>query len=252
LQSQNYGSANYFSIHNSVGFSGIEHHSNLNPSAIALDTSNYVIFRSKPSRFGLKELSPIMLSSKLEIDSNISVGLNFSGVGGDLYSEIGTEAKLSYKISEIVIIGTSLELNHLAIKNYNSQILYFVNIGGILKLSSNLNAGFALRNILRNYAADYDKTVYLESIFGLAYTLDSNLTVDVDAVVSLNTSSSLNFGVKYILAENISTRFAVRTNPGFYEFASMLQITPKFGILLGAGYNSILGISPEILIKYNI
>ncbi len=250
--SQSYGTSNYFDIHHSVGLSNFENNSLLNPASITNDSINYLIFRVKPSKFGINELNSMLLASKLKLDNNFDLAIIFNGLGGDLYSEFGNETILSFKLNNFITLGASFEINHLKIKNYSNQNLVFLNFGSTIRIADNLYTGFALRNIFRNYTANFDKTIFQESILGISYLLDENLIFDLDAVIIINSYSAFNFAVNYCFDENIRARFAVRTNPIFYEVASQFNLFNNFYIMIGASYNPIFGINPEISIKYDI
>lgn len=247
---QIYGTGAYYSLQHSVGTTLLESHSATNAAAMALDTSDFLIVHSKPSRFGISELSPFMLMTSIELDSNRIFGANISGLGGELYSEVSAELRFAQKVGNILSLGASFEYSRLSIKNYGLESIGMFNIGALLSLSNDLKAGFLLRNLLRNYTSESDKSVYQQSVIGISYKISPELFVDVDASVVINSNTSLGIGFKYIPHEEIAVRSAFRSNPNLLEMAVLTKIFSETHLLLGFEYNEIFGISPEIAIKY--
>ncbi len=247
---QNYGTAGYLNIHHSVGLASLESSSPINPAAMILDTSNYILLGAKPSRFGISELNPCMIAAQYKLDSSRVLGMNIYGLGGDLYSEISGELRFANQINDIVTVGASIEFNRLTIKNYENISFATINIGAVLNLSESLKAGFALRNLLRSNAGQEDKTTYQESIAGLSYRINSEIFVDADIAVIINSVSSFGFALKYIPQENFELRTAFKTNPNILEIAAMLNIYSDISFSAGIEYNEIFGISPELTIKF--
>lgn len=248
--SQNYGTAGYLNLHHSVGLSSLESSSQINPAAMILDTSNYILLGSKPSRFGISELNPFMIAAAFSLDSSRVLGVNLYGLGGELYSEVSGELRFANKINDIVSVGASIELNRLMIKNYENISFATINIGAVINLSESLKAGFALRNLLRNNAGQTDKTTYQESVAGLSYRINSEIFIDADIAVIINSVSSYGFAVKYIPHDSFALRTAFKTNPNILEIAAMLNIYSDIYFSAGIEYNEVFGISPELTVKF--
>jgi hypothetical protein len=249
-QSQNFGVGSYHIIHHSIGSTYLNGFSPLNPSSIAIDTSDRINFSIKPSKFGISELNPILLNGNFSIDSNWLAGVSIYNLGGELYSEFSGELKIATKVSDIIAFGMSLETSRLHIKNYENQFFATFNVGTVIILSDNLNAGFVLRNLLRNHTTKADKTIYQESIFGISYQIDEYIFFDSDVAIVINSLSSLSVGLKYIPDKNFAFRTAFRTNPQILEIGSSINLYNELNLIMSIEYNSIFGISPEISFNY--
>ncbi|MBX3043726.1 MAG: hypothetical protein KIT33_02550 [Candidatus Kapabacteria bacterium] len=235
---------------NSLGQSLLESNSAVNPAAMTLDTSDYVILRTKPSRFGISELSPFMLNSKFSIDEMRSIGLNLTGLGGNLYSEVSGEIRFSNKFADILTLGLSYEYSRLSIKDYGITGLSTFNIGAVLEMADDLNAGFLLRNVTRNYTESYDKTIYQQSVIGLAYRIADNMIIEADAGIIINSNTTLGLGFKYMPHTDISVRTAYRTNPNIFELGVIYSAFQDISIMLSIEHNELLGTNPEIALRY--
>lgn len=248
--SQNYGASSYLGVPQSIGLTTLTNFSLINPASIVLDSNNFTVIRTKPSRFGINELSPFMLNAGVAIDDVFAVGANFLGLGGELYSEVSGELRISGKVSKSILIGLSGELSRLSIKNYRNHTLGFLNFGAIIEISDNLTTGFLLRNILRNYSEAADRTANQQSVVGFAYRVNNEVSLELDASVMINSSSAISFAISYIPHEAVSVRSAFRTNPNLFEVAAMVNVFSDINLMLGLEYNEILGISPELAIRY--
>lgn len=250
--SQNFGVSGYFSVPHSIGSTSLGNSSALNPAAITIDSDDFVVLRSKPSRFGISQLSPIAIVSGFNLDSNWAVGANILGLGGELYSEFSSEFRVSNRVSKIITLGISGEMSRLTIKNYECETLLFVNLGATINISDGFTAGFLLRNLLRNYSESADRTVYQQAVTGLSYQFNEEISLDLDANIVINAASSICFGIKYLPHQAIAVRSAFRTNPNQIEIGTMVNIFSDIFLIIGFDYNEILGASPEIALKYSL
>lgn len=248
---QFYGLSNYYTVRHTIGDSYLDDVSFLNPSSYP-SSYNMINVGVKPGRFGMSELNSLHAFAVISIDSTWSLGLNISGIGGELYNEFSPEIGIRWNVNENINIGASGEFNKVTVKNYNSYNIPTFNLGGIVKLTNELNAGMYIRNLLRNYSGDIDKTVYQEGSFGLSYSADEDLTINADAVVVINSFNSFNVGIKYDFDENFTSRLAVSTNPGVVNLGVLCKVSDAFSFVLSMDYDITLGITPEIALIYRI
>lgn len=250
LQAQNFGSSSYFSIHHAVGGSMLESFSANNPAAIIENKDDFLLLKSKPSRFGLSEISPFLLTGSWQLDSNRTTGLNLSGISWDLYSDFSAEFRFANRIGSKLTIGASIEYSMLSVKNYGNESLGIVNLGALLNLSEDLKAGFLLRNMLGNHTESASQTVYQQVVSGLSYQLREDLIIDADISVIINSISSFSLGIKYLPLDFIAIRCAYKTNPNLIEISVMSEIVEKSFIIIGFEFHELFGFSPEIAVKY--
>ncbi|MFA7625436.1 MAG: hypothetical protein WCZ17_00185 [Candidatus Kapaibacterium sp.] len=249
-KSQNYGAMSYFNFRHSTGLSCPESAALLNPAAMYLDSSSNLIFRTKPSRFGFSELSPMMISGVWRADSIHSLGMNLNGLGGSLYSEISSELRYSASLNDMITLGASLEYSSLSIKDYGNQSLVFANVGTVLDLSDELKVGFILRNIFGNYSEQADKTAYQSVVFGAGYRINEELTAEGDMIIIINSVSALSLALKYDYDEYLCFRAAYRTEPNIMELLVMYALISDAALMIGSEYHELFGFSPEIVLKY--
>lgn len=245
--SQTIGQEQFQTISHSVGVSLKNHRSILdNPAQLSKFDSLMISFSYSPSKFGMPELSPSLVCASAKINEMFNSGVSASMLGNSLYNELSFALHSSANFGNSYIIGVSLEYSRINIKNYSKDDLLEIDIGGIVNISKDFNAGFALRNLTRAYYSGGEKTVKQTALIGLGYKLTENLFFDIDAVVSLNHSSGIALSSCYQPFDFMSGRLSFQTNPQQAEFEFLLSPLVHLNISVLFNYNSILGLSKQI------
>jgi hypothetical protein len=250
--SQTIGSAYLFNFPSSTCKAEINFNRKIqNPAQIWEFDSHIISSTVSPSRFGLKELTPAALFYSQPITKELSSAVSVFGLGNKLYNEFSGTIIGAYKFGDYTRLGVAIEYSRISISNYLPQDAYQIHIGGLIDLTDEITAGFTLRNLTRQNYFGGDKTSAQQAIFGLGLIPESNLSFDLDGIISLNKASGLAFAGKYIFEKLIAMRIAYLTNPASFEIGINLIAINTINISLLAQYHNYLGFSQIYSLTYN-
>jgi hypothetical protein len=177
----------------------------INPAASAFASSFSATFFYSPSPFGLSQLSNsgIVLSDQI-YSMGSSVGV--STFGFSLYREtVGTLA-VADSVTENVICGMGINIDHLKIEGYGSDVSVGVDVGLLFTISSQITIGSSLLNLNRPTIGGIDNSIPQTMILGIAYVPFEKNEIMVDFVKDIDFPISCRMGFTIQPQDNIAVR----------------------------------------------
>jgi hypothetical protein len=231
-------------IKNSTGMAAINEFEYLqNPAQLRLLDSTVLALNYSPSQFGLPEISPAAFMFAFNLHKNLSLGFSFDGLGNNLYKEYSGSLHCSYQIAESYFIGCTMEYSIIYIKNYSQADMLQFNLGTLIKLTENLYAGICFKNVTR---ASYTGGAYTpdqNAVVGLGIKLFKDLSFETNLNMAYNQSSGVSGSLKYIIADIISLRISMLSNPTTFDAGIRIHALPYLSLNGELFHREILGYS---------
>ena len=197
------------------------------------------------NRFLVRELGISSISAVLPTQPGV-FGLAFSQFGSNLYSQSFLGLAFGRSFGERLQAGVRLDARHTRLaEDYGKRTDLSFALGFGANLTSDLVLAAALFNPVRIKAAqDFDE--YLPSIYraGLAYRIENNLTITVEAEKDMRYKPSFRAGVEYRYKEIASVRAGIGTNPLNHAFGFGFNFG-SFLFDIAAVRHEVLGYSPQ-------
>jgi hypothetical protein len=222
----------------------------VNPALYSLIDSKVVIAQVSPSRFGIKELNLIQATIVVSPMSNLGLAGEVRSAGGSLYSELTASVSSGYSCSSLLSLGVSTHFTRIGFQEFPSQSLITFSAGGLLQLSPIVRTGVSLRNIMGSATSGGEQTVNQQVAFGIGATISPELTLDADAVITLNRSTGLIVATAYKLHPMLSMRLAVASLSRSMDVGLVLNPFESFALLTNIQYHDIFGITYSGGIRY--
>jgi hypothetical protein len=169
-----------------------------------------------PAPFGFTELA----NGYIAYNEPLSFGSVSAGVmtyGFDLYRETKFLAGFSYNYLNKFFAGAALNVHHLSILNYGSDVAYYFNAGGLIYLTEDLRAGFHFSNINRATFGNEDDQIPMILAAGFSYDVLANLSLNTALDKDIRYPVSFLFGIDYNVIEYLSIRSGFSTEPSRYS-----------------------------------
>ncbi len=189
----------------------------VNPARVSTNESHSIYLESAPSKFGMKELTPVMAFYRSKIVERVYIGGALAGLGNELYSEFGGAVVSALQLGEMFTFGVSLEANRIDIQNYGSDNIVKINLGGLIELSDYLTAGFAFLNANHGRYEGGGKTALQTGIFGFGIEAAEELCFDINGIIRMNRNTGFSIAGKYAFQDIGAVRIAYLTNPQTVE-----------------------------------
>jgi len=187
-----------------------------NPAGLSEIKSNVVGFYYSPSPFGLSELANgFGAFSKNTMLGIFSIG--FMKYGFELYKETKLALGYTNNFKEKFLYGFVINYKNISIKNYGSNGFVFFNVGGIAKLSDEINIGFTFENFSRTTVNKEANQIPVVFWSGMSFKIISDLTLFAAVQKEINFDPSLRFGVEYFLIDFLQIRFGTSREPDTFS-----------------------------------
>lgn len=197
------------------------------------------------NRFLVRELGISSIAAVLPTQPGV-FGLAFSQFGSNLYSQSFLGLAFGRSFGERLQAGVRLDARQTRMaENYGQRTDLSFALGFGANLTSDLVLAAALFNPVRIKAAqDFDE--YLPSVYraGLAYRIENNLTITVEAEKDMRYKPSFRAGVEYRYKEIASVRAGIGTNPLNHAFGFGFNFG-SFLFDIAAVRHEVLGYSPQ-------
>jgi hypothetical protein len=197
------------------------------------------------NRFLVRELGISSISAVLPASPGV-FGLAFSQFGSNLYSQSFLGLAFGRKFGELLQAGVRLDARHTRLaEDYGQRTDISFAIGFAANLTSDLMLAAALFNPVRIKAAE-DFEEYLPSIYraGLAYKIENNLTITVEAEKDIRYKPLLRTGVEYRFKDIATARAGIGINPLNHAFGFGFNFG-SFVFDIAAVRHEVLGYSPQ-------
>ena len=150
------------------------------------------------------------------------------------------------------VISTSLSANYhrYYVSNYVNDSAFSLDLGGLIKISEQVNIGLLFRNAtFTKFKDDTEQYLPAEAAAGFLYNISKELSVATDAFYELEQGFSIRSGVSYAIAEVIMLRVGASSNPMQY-FAGIGLHWQKFQFDVSSSFHNRLGSSPQFALAY--
>jgi hypothetical protein len=187
-----------------------------NPAGLAQITWREIGIYYSPAPFGFTELA----NGYIAYNEPFSFGSASVGVmsyGFDLYRETKILTAFSYNYENKFYGGIALNVHHLSIENYGTDIAFHINVGGLAYLTENLRVGFSIHNLNRATFGNEDDQIPMVFNSGFSYDLFSDLSLNAAFEKDIRYPFSFLFGIDYDLIEFLSLRTGFSTEPSKYS-----------------------------------
>ena len=204
-----------------------------------------------PAPFGFTELANGFIAYH-EPFSIGSLGLGFMTSGYDLYRESRLTLAFSYSYQGSLFAGVSINYHNVSIKNYGSDGVFYIDLGGLFYLTNKIRWGFALHNINHASFGDYDDQIPVILNSGISVDILTNFTFNAAIEKDIRYNASIMFGLDYQVIRYVSIRSGFSNEPSrftsgigiHYSFISLdyavfthteLGLTHQAGIIISFG-----------------
>lgn len=187
-----------------------------NPAGLSqMDWRETGIYYS-PAPFGFTELANGFLAYN-EPFSFGSVSIGAMTYGFDLYRETKFITGFSYNYNNNFFFGVALNFHNVSIKNYGSDLAFYLNTGGLAWLTNNLRIGFSIQNLNRATFGKEEDQIPVIFNSGFSYDLLSSLRINAAVEKDIRYPFSFKFGIGYDIIKYLSLRTGFSTEPSEYS-----------------------------------
>ena len=216
------------------------------------DISKITAGISYESRFLTKSLGIQSLAFALPTNSG-TFGLNYTGVGDNLYRE--TKLGLGYGMKLAKKFNLGIRINYHQIKlgnNYGTKQNITFEIGLLTKINKNLKLGFHLFNPLNVTLNDYQQEI-IPVIFnlGINYKFSEKINTNIEIEKDIDFKPNIKIGIEYKPVKNMFIRTGIETNPMIPSIGFGI-IYKQFNLDISSSFHPILGITPTLGITYKV
>ncbi len=198
------------------------------------------------NRFLVRELGISSLAAAMPAGPG-TFGLAFNQFGSNLYSQ--TFAGLAYgrNFGGRFRAGVRLDALHTQLaEDYGSRTDLSFALGFAANLTDDLVLAAALFNPARiSSARDFDESLPAIYRAGLAYRIETNLIITVEAEKDVRFKPTLRTGVEYSFKDIGALRAGIGTNPVTHSFGFGFNFS-DFTFDIAAVRHEVLGFSPQV------
>jgi len=187
-----------------------------NPAGLAQINWREIGIYYSPAPFGFTELANGFIAYN-EPFSFGSVSIGAMTYGFDLYKETKFITGFSYNYDDKIFFGAALNIHNVFIKNYGSDIAFYVNAGGLAWLTDNLRIGFSLQNLNRATFGEEEDQIPMIFNSGFSYDVLSNFRMNAAVEKDIRYSFSFKLGLEYDIIKYLSLRTGFSTEPSEYS-----------------------------------
>lgn len=221
-----------------------------NFSNLADDTSScYIISTSR--RFSLSELASYSLGTHIPINKVGHIGFSVSSYGFDAYMEQNFSVHYAKRLGKSIALSSSFGYQRLTLEEYGSKGLITFALGVSGSISKSLRYGIVISNP-ENSAFSETTPLISEIKLGFAYKVSNKVTSYAEVEKSLEERLNFKVGLHYRIHPLLGLTAGFNTDEGQTSFGFSYQIIPKLSLDAAFQYDSLLGITPIISMKWGI
>ncbi|MCX7611526.1 MAG: hypothetical protein N2043_08080 [Ignavibacterium sp.] len=202
-----------------------------------------------PAPFGIKELANGYISY-IEPSLYGAFSIGAMTYGFELYRETKLLVGYSNEFQKKFFYGISINFHNVNIKNYGSDLSYYINIGALAYLLNNLRFGFLINNVNRATFSNEKDQIPTYMNIGLSYDILNELTLNISIDKDLKYAHSFQFGIDYDIIEHLSIRSGFSNNPSNYSAGIGINYS-MFNLDYAIFSHSDLGLSHQIGLLIN-
>lgn len=203
-------------------------------------------FESKFEDAGLSEKSAVFA---YPVKQNV-FGLSFRNYGFSAYNEQKAGFAYAKRFGNSLFAALSFNYYQLKIPKYGKAQSFTVEAGLQYRATEKLLIGAHIANPNRNgYDNQVSAVIPVLSEFGLAYRVNTYLSINSAFVKELNSPADARLGLEYYPAEWFALRGGFSANP-LRQFVGFGLKYQKLGLDVAASSHPILGYSPQVALSY--
>ena len=213
----------------------------------SLESSHALI--STERRFSLSELSSHSAGAAISTNGG-TFGLAINYFGFSEYNEQKIGLAYARKLGQKFSFGAQIDYLGTRIKEFGNVNTFSFELGILANINNKLDLGAHIFNPLNVDRGIEDEP--LETIFslGLSYRASEKFTIMADAEAEFDFDLNYKLGIDYTLNETLHLRFGAFTEPVTLTFGLGLQIKNQLYIDFASSYQTVLGLTPGIGVRY--
>lgn len=213
----------------------------LNSSSVSVNTER---------RFNIGELSRHTVGFATPTEAG-TFGLVVNYFGFSEFNEQKIGLAYARQLGKRFSFGAQFDYIGTRINEFGNANTYTVELGILASISQQMDIGAHFFNPLGVDRGIEDEP--LESIlsFGLNYRPSKNLTLMADVEAELDFTPRYKIGIDYSFSEIFNLRIGAHTEPTSISLGVGLKLGDNFKIDIATAYQTILGITPGIGIRYD-
>lgn len=240
---RNYALGNTFLTQNDIlsASTNIAKLSSINAISVGLSSKN---------NFTIKELQQSLLSIGIPL-LNGYTAISINDYGFSLYRETQFSIAYAFPLSPSFSLGLKIVYQHLFIaeKKGNKGTVY-PNLGMNYKINNKLELSALLTNLtLSKVTENSVETWPVSANIGAKYTLNKKLRMFLESTVSLEQNINIRYGIEYDINPILSLRTGINNTAAIFSMGIGLTLN-KFSIDIASSYQSFIGFSPSISIRF--
>lgn len=169
-----------------------------------------------PSPFGKSELAN-GFGAYHEPAAFGSITAGFMTYGFELYRENKFALSYSCRFENKFFIGITAVYQSLSIKNYGSDGVFNLILGGLVYLDKDFRIAFAAENLLRATYGNEEGQIPVIFNTGISYDPTDEITVNAAVQKELDYPAALRFGFEYNIIKYLSLRIGFNNEPDSYS-----------------------------------
>ena len=186
-----------------------------NPGVLPTLSKRVVSFFYVPQPFGLKELARGSFSY-VEATTLGTLGITGSRFGFELYREVVLGISYARTLDDRFSAGVTLNYFSLTIQNYGSNKTFGVDAGFLVRVSENVQWGFAAFNLNAPTIGSTKEKLPQVYATGLQYSPISEASLSVDIVKDIRYPTELHMGIEYTILGAVDIRGGTASEPSLY------------------------------------
>lgn len=187
----------------------------INPAGLSLSPNlEFSTFYSRP--FGLKELSYSTFSCKFSTPY-VYPAIGIQTFGYNIYRENSFNISLARHYENKIFYGMTFRYMHLAIKNYGSTGTMGVDLGIIIRASTQFSLGFVAKNVNRPTIGRHKESIPQIYATGILVKPFPALRVTFDIYKDIRFPVEPRMGIEYRLFNNLFLRAGSSWEPAHFS-----------------------------------
>ena len=191
-----------------------------------------------PSALGIPEYREGSFIAATSVGTKFRLGLTGTTLGAGAYRESSAGVIVAGNLHTQMTAGAKIALYNLNIQQYGSRTVPVAEIGVLVQLANNLNAGASFTNITRSKVED--RPLPQRLALGLLYAPDSTFSFSLDLSQELQRESGIAFGMSWTPISQLILRGGIGSSPERIGYGLGYRIG-NISLDYGGSYTSPLG-----------
>ncbi len=222
-----------------------------NFSSISYDSHSFGVIIGSQQRFSLSELTNAQLGLYKIIDKNNAFGLSLNTYGFSEYREHKLSLNYARRIIDKLSVSVNFDYNQLVISENGQNSFFSYGIGLSGKITDKIGYGAYIFNFENNTIAEQSESNAFIQL-GFYNKVSKKLTIHTEVEKYVEETINVKLGLEYDAVESVSFRLGFSSFPGTITFGVSIMALDKIYVDVDAQYNTLLGTSPSISLRYLI